>query len=169
MINVVVRLFHHRFLPLVLCRLSRAAFLRRVPGVPQLCTYANLVLFGLEISPRCDIGPGLFLPHTNGTVIGAAFLGSNVTVFQGVTLGAKQVDMGFDAGQRPKVGNGVTLGSGAKILGGVLIGDGAVVGANSVVVSDVAPGVTVIGIPAKPTGNSTPNIHKEKEWNQLSI
>src|SRR4051812_3409666 len=84
----LARLLHQRFLPIVLYRIARAARLSGVPGVPKLLTYANIVLFGLEISPRCEIGPGLFLPHTSGTVVGAWKLGSNVTIFQGVTLGA---------------------------------------------------------------------------------
>ena len=143
------RLLHHRFLPIALCRASRAAMLRRIPVLPELLTYLNLVLFGLEVSPRCEIGPGIFFPHPSGTVIGAWRIGSNVTIFQGVTLGARELDMGFDFRLRPEVGSNVVLGAGAKILGGVHIGDHATVGANSVVLDSVEAGSTVVGIPAR--------------------
>jgi serine O-acetyltransferase len=146
---LLLRLLHPRFLPLVIARLSRAAMLRRVPVLPQLCTYLNIVLFGLEVSPRCEIGPGLFLPHTSGTVIGAWRIGSNVTIFQNVTLGAKAVDMGFDTSLRPEVGDEVIIGAGAKLLGGIRIGDHAVIGANAVVLASVDTGDTVVGVPAR--------------------
>ena len=117
------RLLHHRFLPILLCRASRAAMLGHIPVLPKLLTYLNIVIFGLEVTPRCEIGPGIFFPHTSGTVIGAWRIGSNVTILQGVTLGAKQMDLAFDASLRPEVGDNVLLGAGAKILGGIRIGD----------------------------------------------
>jgi serine O-acetyltransferase len=146
------RLLHHRFLPIVLCRLSRAALLQRLHALSGLLSYLNLVLFGLEVAPRCEIGPGIFFPHPSGTVIGAGRIGSNVTIFQGVTLGAKELDMGFDVGLRPDIGDNVVIGAGAKILGGIHIGDNVVVGANSVVVASVECGRTVAGIPARSVG-----------------
>lgn len=143
------RLLHPRFLPIVLCRASHAAALRRIPGLPGLLTYLNIVLFGLEVSSRCDIGPGIFLPHPCGTVIGAWRIGSNVIIFQGVTLGAKELDMDFDIRLRPEVGDNVVLGAGSKILGGIHIGNNARVGANSVVLDSVDAGCLVVGIPAR--------------------
>jgi serine O-acetyltransferase len=143
------RLLHPRFLPIVLCRASRAARLRKFPVLPELLTYLNIVLFGLEITPRCEIGPGIFFPHPSGTVIGAWRIGSNVTILQGVTLGAKRMDLGFDFRLRPEIGDNVTLGAGSKILGGIHIGDNVTVGANSVVVDSVEPNSTVVGIPAR--------------------
>jgi serine O-acetyltransferase len=145
------RLLHRRFLPIVLCRASRAALLRGIPVAPQLLTYLNVILFGLEVAPRCEIGPGIFFPHTSGTVIGAWRIGCNVTIFQGVTLGARKLDMGFDVRLRPEVGDNVVLGAGAKVLGGVRLGDNVTVGANSVVVESVEAGCTVVGIPARST------------------
>ncbi len=143
------RLLHPRFLPIVLLRLSRAAHLGQVPLLPQVLTYLNLVLFGFEVSPRCEIGPGIFFPHPVGTVVGAWRIGSNVTIFQGVTLGARELDMNFDFRLRPDIGHNVVLGAGSKVLGGVRIGDNATVGANSVVVHSVEAGTTVVGIPAR--------------------
>jgi serine O-acetyltransferase len=145
----VRRLPHHRFLPIVLCRVSRAAMLRGIPVLPELLTYLNIVLFGLEVSPRCELGPGIFFPHPSGTVIGAWRVGSNVTIFQGVTLGAKELDMGFDCGLRPSVGHNVVLGAGSKILGGIDVGDNVTVGANSVVLDSVEANSIVGGIPAR--------------------
>src|SRR5207245_8416047 len=84
------RLLHPRFLPIVVCRASRAARLRKIPVLPELLTYLNIVLFGLEVTPRCEIGPGIFFPHPSGTVTGAWRIGSNVTILRGVTLGARR-------------------------------------------------------------------------------
>lgn len=145
----MLRLLHPRFLPIVICRLGRAAFLGKIPLLPQAMTYANIVLFGLEVTPRCDIGPGLFFPHTNGTVIGAWKIGKNATIYQNVTLGSKQLDMGFDTRMRPEIGENVTLGAGCKVLGGIKIGDNTIVGANSVAIESVEPNSIVAGIPAR--------------------
>jgi serine O-acetyltransferase len=153
--RLILRALHHRFLPLLLCRCARATWLRATPILPKLFTYLNILLFGIEIAPQCEIGPGLFLPHTTGTVIGAARVGRNATIFQGVTLGAKTLDMGFHPEIRPVVGSDVTLGAGAKVLGGIHIGDDVTVGANSVVISDTAPGLTVVGIPAQPVSSAS--------------
>jgi serine O-acetyltransferase len=149
MSRILLRLLHPRFLPIVLCRLGRAAFLSRIPLLPQGFTYANIVFFGLEVTPRCEIGPGLFFPHTSGTVVGAWKIGKNATIYQNVTLGSKKLDMNFDTATRPEVGNHVTLGAGCKVLGGVKVGDHVTVGANSVVLESVDPNSTVAGIPAR--------------------
>jgi serine O-acetyltransferase len=147
--GLVRRLLHPRFLPIVLCRLSRTARLRKIPVLPELFTYLNIVLFGLEVTPRCEIGPGIFFPHPSGTVIGAWRIGKNATILQGVTLGAQKMDLSFDFALRPEVGDNVLLGAGSKILGGLRIGDNVTVGANAVVVDSVAANSTVVGIPAR--------------------
>lgn len=147
--GMLLRLFHPRFLPIVCCRLGRAALLLRIPVLPQIFTYANLVLFGIEITPRCEIGPGLFFPHTSGTVVGAWKIGRNATIYQNVTLGSKSLDMVFNSDLRPELGDGVTLGAGSKVLGGIKIGDNATVGANSVVLQAVEADSIVVGIPAR--------------------
>ena len=147
--RLLARLLHHRYLPIVLCRTSRSAMLAGIPVLPKLLTYANLVLFGLEITPRCEIGPGIFFAHPSGCVIGARRIGCNVTVFQGVNLGAKQLDMKFDPALRPEIGDNVVIGGGCKVLGGIRIGDNAILGANSVVIHSVEPNATVGGVPAR--------------------
>ena len=93
----------------------------------------NLVVFGLEVTPRCEIGPGIFFAHPVGCVIGAWRIGSNVTMFQGVRLGARVADMRFRREMRCEIGDNVILGAGCKVLGPCRIGDNVTVGANSVV------------------------------------
>jgi serine O-acetyltransferase len=148
-LRLLARLLHYRFLPIALYRVSRSAFLAGIPLLPGLLTYLNLVLFGLEITPRCEVGPGLFFAHTSGSVIGASRMGSNVTIFGSVTLGAKELDMRFDPALRPAVGNNVVLGAGSKVLGPVRIADNVTVGANAVVLHTVEANTTVVGIPAR--------------------
>jgi serine O-acetyltransferase len=132
--------------------------LHGIPIVPQLLTYLNILLFGLEVTPRCEIDPGIFFPHTSGPVIGASRIGSNVIVSQGVTLGAKKLDMGFDSSVRPEVGDNVILGAGCKVLGGIRIGDNVTVGVNSVVVDSIMPNTTVAGIPAREIVSTTQGV-----------
>ena len=148
-IGFLARLLHYRFLPNVICRTSRAAYLAGVPVVPQLLTYLNLILFGLEVTPRCEIGSGVFFAHTYGTVVGGSQIGREATFFQGVTIGAKTLEMRFDPAQRPTIGDNVVLGAGCKVLGAIHLGDGVTVGANAVVLQSVTPGATVVGIPAR--------------------
>jgi serine O-acetyltransferase len=147
--GLLARLLHHRFLPIVICRVARSAMLLGLPVLPQLLSYMNIVLFGLEIPTRCEIGPGLFLPHTTGTVVGAWRIGRNATIFQGVTLGAKEADMDFEIALRPEVGDNVVLGAGCKVLGGISVGDYVSVGANSVVLESVPANSIAVGIPAR--------------------
>jgi len=147
--SIFIRLPNPRFLPIVLYRASRSLMLSGVPFIPHIFSYINLILFGIQITPKCEIGSGLFLPHTVGTVIGAWRIGSNATIFQNVTLGAKSVDMFFNPNVLPHLGNNVTVGAGAKILGAIHIGDHVTVGANSVVVRTIPPGLTVVGVPAR--------------------
>jgi serine O-acetyltransferase len=104
---------------------------------------------GADIHPLATVGPGLFLPHSSGVVIGPdVVIGARVRIHQGVTLG-DPVHVGAGEWTAAKVGDDVTIGANAVILGAVTIGDGAVIGANSVVTSDVAPGTVVAGVPAR--------------------
>lgn len=148
------RMLHYRYLPNVILRTGRAALLARIPLVPWICTYVNLVLFGLEVTPKCEIGPGFYLPHPVGCVIGAWSIGENVTMFQGVGVGALN-DMGFHKELRCQIGSNVILGAGCKILGPYHIGDNAVIGANSVVLRSVNASESVFGIPARTIPGNT--------------
>lgn len=138
-----------RFLPVLLCRVAYALHNIYLGPLAKLVSLFNFLLFGIEIAVRCPIGPGLFLPHTQGTVIGAWRVGRNATIFQGVTLGARELDFGYAEESRPSVGDDVTIGSGAKVLGGLSVGDGALIGANSVVLQSVPAGVLAVGVPAR--------------------
>lgn len=125
----------------------------RVP--PQLAPLVRARLarrYGLFVSARATIGSDLRLPHPNGIVIGDGVqLGTSVTLYQQVTIGGRALGEGGYA----TVGDGVVVFAGAKIIGAVNIGNGAVIGANAVVLSDVPPHTTVVGIPARPTQEST--------------
>jgi serine O-acetyltransferase len=138
-----------RFMPVLLCRLAHWFYLMRLGPIAKLVSLLNFFLFGIEIAVRCPIGKGLFLPHTQGTVIGAWCIGENVTIFQGVTLGARELDFSYQESSRPIVGDGVVIGSGAKVLGWLSLGSDCRIGANAVVLSDVAPRLVAVGIPAK--------------------
>jgi len=105
-------------------------------------------IHGCDIAADAQIGPGLRLGHCQDIVIGsAARVGSDVVVFNGVTMGNRSV---FDTVFRmPTVGNRVLIGTGAKLVGDVVIGDDARIGANAVVLSSVPPGATAVGNPAR--------------------
>jgi serine O-acetyltransferase len=145
-----------RFLPVFLCRLAHSLDKHHLTIPARAVSMSNFVLFGIEIAMRCEIGPGLYFPHTVGTVIGARRIGNNVTIYHGATIGAKRMDLGYDPEQRPLIGNNVVIGSGAKVLGGIVIGDGATVGANSVVTRSVPENALVGGIPARIIRNGKP-------------
>jgi len=147
--GVFLELVNPRFLPIVIYRLAYFLNMRRIPVLGKLLATANFILFGLEIALRCEIGPGVYIAHTNGTVIGARRIGRNALIYHQVTLGAKNMDIGYHEDKRPIVGNGVTIGSGAKVLGGIAVGDNAVIGANAVVTRCVPEGAVVGGIPAR--------------------
>lgn len=102
---------------------------------------------GIEIHPAAQIGKGVFIDHGMGVVIGeTAQIGDNCTIYQGVTLGGT----GKEKGKRhPTVGNNVMIGCGAKVLGPVKIGDNSKVAANAVVLTDIPPNSTCVGVPAR--------------------
>jgi serine O-acetyltransferase len=104
-------------------------------------------LTGIEIHPGAAIGRRVFIDHGMGVVIGeTAEIGDDTTLYHGVTLGGTKWDK---VKRHPTLGRSVVVGAGAKILGPILVGDGAKVGANAVVVRDVPPGATAVGIPAR--------------------
>ncbi|HKC27620.1 MAG TPA: serine O-acetyltransferase [Jatrophihabitans sp.] len=104
---------------------------------------------GADIHPLATIGPGLFLPHSSGVVIGPdVVIGARARIYQGVTLG-EPVHVGGGRWTAPRVGDDVVIGAHAVVLGAVTIGDGATIGANSVVTADVAPRTVVAGVPAR--------------------
>ncbi len=115
--------------------------------LPRMISNLARFLTGIEIHPGAKIGEGLFIDHGMGVVIGeTAELGSNVTLYQGVTLGGT----GKERGKRhPTIGNNVVVATGAKVLGSFTVGDNSKIGAGSVVLHAVPPNSTVVGIPGK--------------------
>ncbi|GAB1811477.1 serine O-acetyltransferase [Mycobacterium sp. MUNTM1] len=112
------------------------------------------ILTGVEIHPGAVLGPGLFIDHATGVVIGeTAEVGEDVTLYHGVTLGGS----GRDTGKRhPTIGDRVTIGAGAKILGAIKIGDDSRIGANAVVVKEVPSSSVVVGVPGQVISRSRP-------------
>lgn len=102
---------------------------------------------GIEIHPGAQIGKGLFIDHGMGVVIGeTTIIGDNCTIYQGVTLGGT----GKEKGKRhPTLGNNVMVGSGAKVLGPFTVGDNSKIAAGAVVLSEVPPNSTCVGVPAR--------------------
>ncbi len=109
-------------------------------------------VFQVDINPAARIGRGIMLDHATGFVVGeTAVIGDNCSILQGVTLGGTGK---ADEDRHPKIGNGVLIGAGAIVLGNIKVGDCARIGAGSVVVRDVPPRVTVVGVPARIVGEA---------------
>ena len=128
-------------------RLSHKLYLRGWVLLPRMISNFARFLTGIEIHPGATIGEGLFIDHGTGIVIGeTAEIGRNVTLYQGVTLGGT----GKEKGKRhPTIGDNVVVASGAKVLGSFTVGEHAKIGAGSVVLKEVPPYATVVGIPGK--------------------
>lgn len=147
-------IFNPRLFPVTLFRMSCFFHDNQLSTIAKFFSFLNLIFFGIETSPKVQIGGGLFLPHTVGTILGAEKIGINVTIMHGVTLGSKEMDFNFTPKSRPIIGNNVFIGAGAKILGGVTIGDYAKIGANTVVLKDVPSHSLAVGVPAKIIDNA---------------
>lgn len=128
-------------------RISHALWKAKIPVIPRLLSAIARFLTGIEIHPGAKIGPGFFIDHGMGVVIGeTAEIGEDCLLYQGVTLGGT----GKEKGKRhPTLGNHVVVGAGAKILGNIRIGDYVKIGANSVVLKSVPDHAIVVGIPGK--------------------
>ncbi|AMA74474.1 MULTISPECIES: serine O-acetyltransferase [Aneurinibacillus] len=128
-------------------RLSHRLWKRKFYTLARVISQFARFLTGIEIHPGAKIGKGLFIDHGMGVVIGETCeIGDNVTLYQGVTLGGT----GKEKGKRhPTIGNNVLIASGAKVLGSMKIGDNSKIGAGSVVLQEVPPNSTVVGIPGR--------------------
>jgi serine O-acetyltransferase len=114
---------------------------------------------GIDIHPGATIGKGLFIDHGIGVVIGeTAIIGDNVTLYQGVTLGGT----GKEKGKRhPTIGSNVMISAGAKVLGSFTIGENSKIGAGSVVLTEVPPNSTVVGVPGRVVKRDNMRIPRE--------
>ena len=128
-------------------RLAHKLYLKGWVLSPRLLNTFSRFLTGIDIHPGATLGPGLFIDHGMGLVIGeTAELGSNVTLYQGVTLGGT----GKEKGKRhPTIGDNVVVSSGAKVLGSFTVGSNSKIGAGSVVLKEVPPNSVVVGVPGR--------------------
>src|SRR5512141_1752988 len=135
------------FHALQLHRISHTFWTWRLRWLARFMSHVARFLTGIEIHPGATIGRRVFIDHGMGVVIGeTAEIGDDCTLYHGVTLGGTSWNKGK---RHPTLGKGVVIGAGAKVLGPILMGDGAKIGSNAVVVRDVPPGATAVGIPAR--------------------
>ena len=134
---------------LALHRVAHAIWRRGWTITARFLSHIARFLTGIEIHPAARLGPGLFIDHGMGVVIGeTAEVGENVTLLQGVTLGGTSLKR---EKRHPTLGNNVVVGAGAKIIGAFKIGDGSRIGAGSVVVREVPTNSVVVGVPGRVT------------------
>jgi serine O-acetyltransferase len=128
-------------------RLAHWLWNKRLKLLARAVSHLSRWLTGIEIHPGAKIGRRFFIDHGMGVVIGeTAEIGDDVTIYHQVTLGGTSTRKGK---RHPTIGNNVVIGAGAKILGPVKVGDNCKIGANSVVIRDVPPNSTVVGVPGK--------------------
>jgi serine O-acetyltransferase len=130
-------------------RVAHYLYQRGVPGIPRAVSMLARMITGIEIHQGATIGQGFFIDHGMGVVIGeTSEIGDNVTLYQGVTLGGT----GKEKGKRhPTIENGVVIAVGASVLGAITVGENSKVGAGAVVIADVPPNCTVVGVPGRVT------------------
>ena len=155
---------------LIVHRLARALWQAEVPVLPRVVSHIGRLLTGIEIHPGARIGRRLFIDHGMGVVIGeTTVIGDDCHLFQGVTLGGTSTR---HEKRHPTLEENVVVGAGAKIIGAVTIGANSMVGAGSVVVSNVPPNATVVGVPAHViayTNRSNETIERlpDPEWDRI--
>ena len=143
---------------LVSYRIANAIYKKGFKRLARFIMALNQFITNIDIHPGATIGENVFIDHGIGVVIGeTAIVKDNVTIYQGVTLGGVSLNPGK---RHPTVEEDCIIGAGAKILGNIIIGKGSKIGANSVVVKDVPPYSTVVGIPGK--------VIKRKDFTPLS-
>lgn len=132
---------------LLFYRIAHFLYQLKLPVIPRLLSHIARFLTGIEIHPGAEIGHHVFIDHGMGVVIGeTAVVGDYCLIYQGVTLGGT----GKETGKRhPTLGCHIITGAGSKILGNISIGDHVRVGAGAVVLKDVPPHSTVVGVPAR--------------------
>ena len=135
------------FKVMIYYRLAHKLYLKKHYFLARYISQKGARKTGIEIHPGAQIGKGFFIDHGNGVIIGeTTIIGDNVTLYQGVTLGGT----GKEHGKRhPTIGNNVMISTGAKVLGSFTIGDNSKIGAGSVVLHEVPPGSTVVGVPGR--------------------
>ncbi|MDY7020908.1 MAG: serine O-acetyltransferase [Cyanobacteriota bacterium] len=132
---------------LLFYRIAHSLYQFNLPVIPRFLSHIGRCLTGIEIHPGAKIGHHVFIDHGMGVVIGeTAIVGDYCLIYQGVTLGGT----GKETGKRhPTLGCNVTVGAGSKVLGNITIGDDVRVGASAVILKNIPPRCTVVGIPGR--------------------
>lgn len=134
---------------LIIYRVAHFLYRRHMFILARLLSQIARFLTGIEIHPGASIGRRFFIDHGMGVVTGeTTIIQDDVLLYQGVTLGGSSLEHGK---RHPTIGNNVVIGTGAKVLGNIIIGDNSYIGANAVVIKDVPPNSTVVGVPGKIT------------------
>lgn len=138
----------HSFFVVLNYRIANWLYRHHIKLLPEIIKFRTMRRYCCEISPYATIGPGFFLPHCIGIVIGHEVIaGSNLELFQNVTIGSNRKEQ--NGRFMPVIGDNVSIGSGAVVVGPITIGDNVQIGANSYVDKDIPSNVVVAGCPAK--------------------
>ncbi len=163
--RIQASLFSSGFHAICIYRLAHFLWNKNLKFIARLLSQISRFLTGIEIHPAAKIGKSFFIDHGMGVVIGeTAEIGDNVTLYHDVTLGGTTVfsKKGKIVTKRhPTIGDNVIIGSGAQVLGPIKIGNNVKIGSNAVVVKDVVPNSTVVGVPAHQTESEK---YKEKRF-----
>ena len=148
-------------------RIAHWFYLRRCFFIARAISQWSKMWTGIEIHPGATIGRRLVIDHGTGIVIGeTAEIGDDCLIYHGVTLGGT----GKDSGKRhPTIGNNVLIGTGAKVLGPFKVGDNSRIAANSVVLSEIPPDSTAVGVPARVVKRRGVKVDYATEVDQVSI
>ena len=158
--------YYKTFDAILIYRAAHEIYINGDYDLARRLNYYCTCQYGIDIHPAAQIGPGCFIDHGTGVVIGeTCIIGSNVSIMQGVTLGGN----GKETGDRhPIVKDGVLIGAGAKILGRITLGNSVKVGAGSVVLNDVPDRCTIVGVPGRVVANFNiyPSLEMDHKVNQ---
>ncbi len=147
-------------------RLAHKLYVKKHYFLARYISQRGVRKTGIEIHPGAQIGKGFFIDHGNGVIIGeTTVIGNNVTLYQGVTLGGT----GKEHGKRhPTIGDNVMISAGAKVLGSFTIGENSKIGAGSVVLNEVPPNSTVVGVPGRVVKRNNEALPRET-MNQVDL
>lgn len=147
-------------------RIAHKLYLKKHYFLARWVSQRGVRKTGIEIHPGAQIGENFFIDHGNGVIIGeTAIVGNNVTLYQGVTLGGT----GKEHGKRhPTIGDNVMISAGAKVLGSFTIGENSKIGAGSVVLEEVPPNCTVVGVPGRVVKRNNLKLVRE-DMNQIDL